>query len=232
MGLRLRLVPTLIALPALAVLIGLGVWQLERREWKLDLIARAEARLAAAPVPLEDALEDTAANEFAHVRFTGTFDHAHERRLFTTRTGLGPGYGIVTPLRLTDGRWVLVDRGFVPAPLAEPASRAEGQKEGQAEIVGWLRLPEPRGAFTPPDDPAHALFYARDPVAMGQGLPYALAAPIVVVADETPNPGGWPKGGMTLNFTNNHLAYAVTWFSLALILAVIFVLYHRRTPTD
>ncbi|NWH07495.1 MAG: SURF1 family protein, partial [Alphaproteobacteria bacterium] len=134
-------------LAALGVLVSLGVWQLQRSEWKTALIAAVEARMASAPLTLEAALAGGLTDaEFRKVRIAGVFDHAKELRLFTQRQDEGVGYAILTPLTRADGATLLVERGFVPQVLAEPSARKEGQAEGVVTVTGWIRLKdEPRG---------------------------------------------------------------------------------------
>lgn len=215
------LLTALVVLAAFSVLIGLGVWQLERLAWKEDLIAKAQARLTAPaiPLPAAEALSPDD-REFAHVTATGTFDHAAERDVFSP-SGEGPVYRVVTPLDLGEGTFLLVDRGYVPDRLRDAATRAEGNPSGPVTVTGWLRTAESRSFFTPEDAPGENLFFARDPQRLAQGLPGRPWGPVVLVADETAHPGGWPKGGMTLDFTNNHLGYAFTWFGLAGALAAM-----------
>lgn len=210
-----------VVIAALAILIGLGVWQLERLAWKEDLIAKAESRLAAPAIPLEAAAALSPDDrEFARVTATGTFDHAAERHVFSP-SGEGPVYRVVTPLRIGDDTFLLVDRGYVPDRLRDAARRAEGNPLGPVTVTGWLRTAESRSFFTPADALGDNLYFTRDPERLGQGLPGRSWGPVVLVADEAPNQGGWPKGGMTLDFTNNHLGYTFTWFGLAGVLAAM-----------
>lgn len=225
---RFRPLPwlTLFAVAALTVLISLGVWQLGRREWKLTLIDRIEQSMKAEPIELAAALaEGMEQAEFRAVRVTGTFAHDKELYLMSHRAETA-GYEVITPLELPDGAPVLIDRGFVPAPLVDPTTRAEGQLGGIVTITGWLRKSGERFWYTPEDDPSANRWYARDAERMAAAKGLKLVAPIFVVADETPNPGGWPKGGMELNLRNQHLIYALTWFGLAAVLLGVYVAFH------
>lgn len=221
--------PTAIFLPALALLVGLGVWQLDRREEKLALIARVETALAAEPVSLDVALAgELASADYMRVRATGIFVHERESYLFTRGPDGRPGYRVLTPFRLDDDRLVLVDRGFVPETLREPGTRAEGQVAGRRMVSGVLRVLGPRGIFAAEPDRAQRVWYARDPADIARTLGIQVAAPVIIEADAVPNPGGWPLAGWTRGeFRNPHLGYAVTWFGLALALIVIYLAYHR-----
>ena len=139
-----------------------------------------------------------------------------------------------TPLRLADGGIVIVNRGFVPAELKEPAKRAAGQIAGEVTLSGLMRRPETRNSFTPADEPDKNLWFTRDPAALAAHWGLRDVAPFSIDADATPNPGGWPKGGATvMKIPNNHLSYALTWFALAATLAAVtavFIARRERTP--
>ncbi len=206
-----------------AVLLALGVWQLERRVWKLDLIDRVEQRVHAAAVPMPGLASWSAVNrsedEYRRVIASGRFLNDRET-LVQALTVEGPGYWVVTPLETTDHTIVLINRGFVPVDRRNPATRAEGNPMEPVAVTGLLRISEPGGGFLRKNDPATNRWYSRDvgAIAAARGLPQV--APFFIDADATPNPGGWPRGGLTvISFPNNHLVYALTWFSLATMLA-------------
>ena len=213
---------------ALAILIGvlgftaLGVWQLERRAWKLDLIARVEAHLAAAPVPAPGPFTSPdlgPADAYTRVEATGRFLNERETPVLAV-TDFGAGYWILTPLE-TPHFTVLVNRGFVPPDRRDPATRPEGQPAAPVTVTGLLRLSEPKGGFLRSNDPAKGRWYSRDVAAIAEarGLSGPVA-PYFIDADATPNPGGLPRGGLTVvRFRNAHLGYALTWFALAAGLA-------------
>ncbi|OJT97302.1 MAG: hypothetical protein BGN82_06695 [Alphaproteobacteria bacterium 65-7] len=211
----------------MAILCGLGFWQLERRDWKLALIAQVERNMAAPPITLDAALALPPADaQYRHVRLEGRFDHAHESYVFTTDAGAAV-YHVLTPFHPNDGRTLMVDRGEVPRERLDPATRAAGNAAGPAQVVGVWRVPDPPGGFTPaPDSTAH-IWYARDLAGMSETQGLTLAAPVVIEADARPNPGGWPRGGRTVvTFRNQHLSYAVTWFGLAACLLGVWLAYH------
>lgn len=228
--------PTVIAVPALALLLALGTWQLDRRQWKHDLIARVSERAASAPVALPAAGRwpslDLGDWEYRPVTTAGRFDHTAESYVFTTlsepRGPLGgPGYWVLTPLRLETGGVVLVNRGFVPEARRDPATRPQGQVEGMQQIEGLVRLAEVPGLFTPDPDPATRTWYARDIGSITRSLGLDDAAPFVIDAAESP-PGGLPQAGETrLSFRDDHLSYALTWYGLAVALVVVYLAYCR-----
>ncbi len=220
---------TLAFLPAFAILIALGVWQLERLAWKEALIARADRNLAAPPLTLDAALALGAEGaQYRHVVLEGRFDHAKESYVFTTGAEGVPVYHVVTPFVLGGGRVLMVDRGMIPLTLRDPATRRAGQVDGERRVTGVWRIPDPVGAFTPKPDPIKHVWYARDVESMAKADGLVLAAPVIVEAGAAPNPGGWPKGGQTVvQFRNEHLQYAITWFALAAVLFAVYLAYHR-----
>lgn len=228
MGLRFRPYPglTVFVVVMLAILIGLGVWQLQRLQWKLNLIATMNAHMAAAPVPPQTLLALPAAQaQYRRVVLSGHFDNAKEAYLFTTGPGGEPVYHVLTPFHLSDGAVLLVDRGFVPKAKLPPASRLA--VDGPVRLVGIWRSPEAPGFFTPEPDRAHSIWYARDLAGIASADRVKLAAPVIIEADATPNPGGWPKGGQTvIDLPNNHFQYALTWFGLAAGLFGVYLAYH------
>ncbi|MGJ4891775.1 SURF1 family protein [Bradyrhizobium sp. HKCCYLRH3099] len=214
-----------------AILLALGVWQVERRAWKLDLIDRVDRRVHAAPVPAPSPAQWPAINrsddEYKRVTLSGRFLNDRET-LVQALTVEGPGYWVVTPLQTSDGL-VLVNRGFVPSERRDPASRSAGNPDGPVSVTGLLRISEPGGGFLRHNDPAANRWYSRDVAAIAAARGLSDVAPFFVDADATPNPGGYPVGGLTvIAFPNNHLVYALTWFTLALMLAGAGVQRLRR----
>jgi surfeit locus 1 family protein len=213
-----------------AILCGLGVWQLERLQWKLALIAEVNARTHAAPVTVDVVRGLGEAAQYRRVTLRGTFNHAQEDYVFATATGSDPVYHVLTPFLIADGtarHWLMVDRGAVPKERLDPASREAGNVAGLTTVTGIWRTPDAPGLFTPAADVAHRVWYARDLAAMARTDGIALQAPVVIEADATPNPGGWPRGGQTVvEFRNQHLSYAVTWFGLALCLLGVWLAYN------
>ena len=217
---------TLAFLPAFAALIALGVWQIERLHWKEALIAEVNANMAAPPITLARALAMGEGAQYRRVALEGHFDNAKEAYAFATADQGAPVYHVLTPFVLGDGSALIVDRGAIPPRLLDPKTRVAGEREGHTQIIGVWRTPDMPGLFTPAPDLARHIWYARDVSAIAKTDGVTLAAPVIIEADATPNPGSWPKGGQTVvNFVNNHLQYAITWFGLAAALAGVFVAY-------
>ena len=219
---------------SLALLIGLGVWQLQRFEWKQGLIAQIEARAHAEPVTLKETVTRARAGEdvgYLRVRVEGRFDNSKERHLYAVSDGT-LGWHVITPLKTPEGEVVLVDRGFVPDALKEQSSRAQGEINDEVAVTGLARAPDTQGRFIPDNEPAENRWFWRDLDAMSRSMFPAGApdiAPFILEAERSDIPGGWPLGGQTrLDLPNNHLQYALTWFLLALGLVVIYAVYVRQ----
>ena len=224
---------TLCSAAALAVLIGLGVWQLQRLQWKEGLIAEIEARSHAEPISLKDAVTRAQTGEdvsYVRVRVDGKFDNGKERYLFAVSDG-APGWHVITPLTTSGGDMVLIDRGFVPDAFRDPASRPQGELTDAVTVTALARPPETQGVFIPNNEPERNRWFWRDLAAMAQsmfGSSAPAVAPFFLEAELSDIPGGWPLGGQTrLDLPNNHLQYAITWFALAFCLVVIYVIYVR-----
>jgi surfeit locus 1 family protein len=231
------LVPALFTFVGLALLIGLGVWQLERKAWKEALIDAIARRMNEAPVPLPPperwASLDAAHDEFTNVTFRAAFENEREALVFSGASAFRPdvsgiGYWVFTPARLADGARVAVNRGFVPEANKDPATRAAGLVTAPVEIVGVLRWPEHAGPFTPAGEPSRNLWFARDQLAIAAAKGWGKVAPFYVEQEAPVPPGGLPTPGkLTVTLPNNHLQYALTWFALAIVLAAVFVAFTR-----
>jgi len=213
------------------VFAALGVWQLQRRAWKLDLIARVEARIHAAPVtapgPAEWPGVDAVAYEYRRVALQGRYLDVPET-LTLAVTERGPGFWVLAPLRTEGVFTVLVNRGFVPEDRRGPDERRRVAGQ-EARVVGLLRLAEPGGGFLRSNDPAGGRWYSRDVVAIAEARGLGPVAPYFVDADAASEPGPLPQGGMTqVSFRNTHLVYALTWFALALMSAAAGVYLARN----
>ncbi|MDH2328237.1 SURF1 family protein [Cereibacter sp. SYSU M97828] len=211
------------ALAALGIvlLLGLGIWQVQRLSWKNDLIHRVEARLAEPPVPVPTGPVTQAADEYRRVTLTGYF--LYDDTVFSQAvTAIGGGFWVLTPMRTANGTY-LVNRGFVL-----PEQRAAiPSPEGEVTVNGLLRITEPGGGFLRQNDPAADRWFSRDVTAIGAAKGVDLA-PFFIDADRT---GDLPIGGLTVvSFRNNHLSYALTWFGLALglLAATVYVARHER----
>ena len=222
------------------ILIGLGTWQVQRLHWKQDLLATIDARTHAEPLSLNEVelqYGRTGDVDYTPVTATGEFMHDAERHFFATWQGAS-GYYVYTPLRLETGRVVFVNRGFVPFDQKDPKTRQQGQVTGLQTVEGLARNPLPGkpSMMVPDNDPDKNIFYWKDLRAMAilsdldvdRGV-----LPFFIDADARPNPGGLPRGGVTMiNLPNSHLQYAIIWYGLAAALAGVMgvMLYRRSRP--
>ncbi|RBI76970.1 SURF1 family protein [Roseovarius sp. TE539] len=217
---RARIVaPVIFGLAGAAVLIALGVWQMQRLAWKEGVLADIETRIAADPVALPETL-DPEADKYLPVTVTGRFGDG-ALRVLVSRKRIGAGYRVISPLDTGD-RVILVDRGFVkvareiPSPPDKPVT-----------VIGNLHWPDDRNASTPENDISENTWFARDLPEMAQVLG---ARPVLLVARELSYSGApvTPLPVDTRGIPNDHLEYAITWFSLAAIwLAMTFYLIVR-----
>ncbi|CAN7466572.1 SURF1 family protein [Rhizobium sp. LjRoot254] len=220
---------------ALIILLSLGTWQVFRLQWKEALIAEINTRSTATPMALSDveAREKSgAAVDYVRMTATGHFEHQHEQYFFNTDDG-EVGYHVYTPLILPDGRTLFVNRGFVPEALKDSAKRQQGQITGEMTITGLARakLTEKPSWVVPDNEAYKQLYFWKDidEMAAQAAVPSGNLVPFFLDADATPNPGGWPKGGVTqIDLPNNHLSYAVTWYGLAAVLLAVSALAFRR----
>jgi surfeit locus 1 family protein len=233
------IVPAIAAAIVTAILLGLGTWQVRRLAWKTDLIATMAARTRAAPVAApslaEAAAADPEALDWRPVRLAGRFlpgvDLAVHAILGEPRGRHGgPGVWILSPLQRDDGSIVWVNRGFVPRAAGGLAAFAPAPS-GEVSLAGLLRRPEPRGPHTPADDPAHRLWFVRDPAVLSAAaaLDAGRTALFTVDAEAALTPAsGLPQAGETrLSYPNDHLGYAVTWYGLAVTCVGVFAVFAR-----
>lgn len=223
---------TVCTIAALIILLGLGTWQVQRLFWKEEQIAIRHERAEGQAIPLPKSFTDPAGIEFTRVALSGQFLNDEEFYLGARTESGRVGLNIVTPFQLDDGRVILVNRGWVPEGNREPATRAAGQLQGPVEIEALLRTDGWKGIgfARPPNKPEERFYFWLDLPVMAEDI---AEGPVIteVYADAVASevPGGLPIGGQTrIHLTNDHLQYAITWYSFAVILLVIYFLFHYR----
>ncbi|MCD9029617.1 SURF1 family protein [Luteimonas sp. BDR2-5] len=216
---------------ATAGFVALGVWQVERLGWKRDLIARVDARVHAAPVAVPASTQwagvDVASDEYRRVTLRGRLLHSQEVPVYAS-TERGPGYWIMTPMATADGT-VWVNRGYVDNAHRARDSRARVSEADEVEVTGLLRLPERAGLFLRDNVPAEDRWYVRAPdeMAAAREVPQPVA-PFFIDAQPAPGDANWPVPGLTVvQFRDNHLSYAITWFGMAMLTLLGIVLVVR-----
>lgn len=218
---------------SLAILLALGSWQVDRLFWKKDLIEmrQAQAQMPPIAVPIDTVLDPDMAFRAAYAE--GRYLNDQEKYLMArTRRG-NVGFQLITPLEQEDGRIIMVNRGWVPQDYRDPETRPESLIEGPVRVTGVLRVPSKKHWAQPENDAIKNQWFYVDVNHMAEDTGADLASSYYLELDDTPVSGGLPIGGQAkVELPNNHLEYAITWYSLALILIVIFVLYHRRPSDD
>lgn len=223
-----------------AILVALGTWQVERLQWKENLLAEIEQRSHAAPESLGE-IEQLWAEQhdvdYRAVTVTGRFLKGQERHYFATFQGMS-GFYVYAPLQLDDARVVFINRGFVPYDKKEPETRGETTQE-PVTIKGLARNPlaDKPSSIVPDNDLKANIYYWKDLAAMAaqSEVSQNKLVPFFIDADKTPNPGGLPIGGVTIiDLPNSHLQYAVTWYGLAATLLAIggISVWRRTHPQD
>ncbi|MDQ0466670.1 surfeit locus 1 family protein [Caulobacter ginsengisoli] len=215
---------------AMAILIGLGVWQLQRLAWKQNLLAQIAARSTAPAVSLDAGLASAENPEFTRVRVVCP-GLATARFVAIYAIGEGQaGDRLVSLCHPTDSKLaLLVDRGFVAGTISARPPQTESQTP--VAIVGLLRRGDHGNAFTPP--PQDGRFFSRDLAAIGKALGATRPlAPLMLSAETSSNPE-WKAlvpAPLPSDIPNRHLEYALTWFGLAGALAAVYgaMLWRRR----
>ncbi|WP_116132533.1 SURF1 family protein [Tropicimonas sp. IMCC34043] len=217
---RRYIFPLLVGLFGAAALIALGVWQLQRLDWKRGILAEIEGRIVADPVALPSH-PDPAADRYLPVEVTGETG-PRELDVLVSTHDVGAAFRIVTAFTLDDGRRILLDEGIVPAE-AKDAPRPPAH----LTVIGNLHWPDEHDSFTPDNDTAANYWYARDVDTMAAELG---TEPVLVVARQIigPDVGVTPLPVDTAGIPNNHLGYAIQWFGMAAVWLGMTALLLRR----
>jgi cytochrome oxidase assembly protein ShyY1 len=225
-----------------ALFVGLGLWQLQRRVEKHALIAALDERLAAAPEALPAASMWTTLtpdrDEFRRVSFTATYESRLDAMVYSSGSAIrsdvsGPGTWAFLPARLPDGETVAVNAGFVPNTMQDRGvqDRAVAQlvTGKPVAMTGYIRFPEAAGMLTPDTEHAKRLWFARDHLAMAQTLGWDKVAPFYIDLETPVPPNGIPKPGpLQVQLRDEHMQYAITWFTLAGAVVIAFGVWLRR----
>ena len=219
---------SIVTLIALAILLALGTWQLQRRAEKHEMLAQMEARMSQAAAPIELLLSVGDYAVYRRATATGEYDHTKETYVFQARSDNGPtelGFKILTPFKLTGGDTIIVDRGWIAEAKLSATTRLNGQTKGVLILEGSLRRPSTGSSFTPPPDTARKVFFSRDSAAIAKLLGITLRTGMIFEATTRVDEGPEPRVTKE-KIPDNHLNYAITWYSLAIVLLVIYLNYH------
>lgn len=228
-----KLIPTLVTVPCLLIVVALGYWQVQRLQWKEALLANLSEELSSPPRPL-DATTLAAPLErfrFRHVIFDASLP-AHTPATFAAKYYKGSlGYNVVSAMQLPEGGEVLVNRGWIPQAMRDSflMKEARRDKPTPVKVEGMMRALPPQGLFMPDNTPKDNMWFWYDALALQQALGMQATPAMVVDATAVEPAANYPMPAKAeINLRNDHLMYAVTWFGLALALAVIYVVYHLQ----
>ena len=221
--LRATIFAVILGVSGAGVLVSLGLWQMQRLAWKEGIIAQAEGMIASPPIALP-ATPDPATDRYRAVGVTGAFT-GQEAHVLTSIREAGPGFLVVGAYLTTDGRRILIDRGFVPE-----TAKTTPRPGREVAVEGNLNWPDDVTSSTPPYDAGRAIWYGRD-VAGIAGL--LGTEPVLIIARSDTGDGVVAQPVTTAGFRNDHWQYAVTWFSLAAVWLgmTVLLLWRIRTRT-
>lgn len=218
---KLNMKAAIVTLTAFAILVGLGIWQMQRLEWKNALVAGLESQMAQKPAPLPERIDQPETWQYRRVSMAGSFLH-DKRFLIGPRTREGrPGYHLIVPFQRVSGGFVFVNRGWVSdetLPRVRPVA-------GLVQVDGVAIVPE-RTGYTPDNEPSKNQWYWADIEALAKAAGLPGAAPLLVQVTQTPAdavPAGVP---VAAEIRNDHRQYAFFWFGMAAVLLVVFFVYH------
>jgi surfeit locus 1 family protein len=228
-------------LAMVAIFVGLGLWQLQRRTEKHALIAALSERLAAMPEPLPQpsrwAALTPASDEFRRVRFSATYAQMPDAMVYSSGSVVredisGPGTWAFLPTRSSRGESVVVNAGFVQNTLQDRSFQdravARLTKDAPVELTGYIRFPEQAGLLTPAENTVNRLWFVRDHLAMARRLGWGEVAPFYIDLEQPVPENGIPKPGpLTVHLKDDHLQYAITWFTLAGAVLIAFAVWLR-----
>jgi surfeit locus 1 family protein len=228
-----------------ALFVGLGLWQLQRRVEKHALIAALTERLAAAPGPLPPASQwsalTPARDEFRHVSFAATYQSRPDAMVYSSGSSVredisGPGTWAFLPARLPSGQTIVVNAGFVQNTMQDRAQQDRAVvrliTNEPVTLTGYIRFPESAGMLTPPENLAKRLWFTRDHLAMARVLGWGErgrpVAPFYIDLEQPAPASGIPKPGpLQVHLKDDHLQYAITWFGLAGAVVIAFAVWWR-----
>lgn len=207
---------------------ALGAWQTYRLFWKIEINEFRTEQIESNPVLLPQGFTSLEDWNYRPVFVEGKFQHDREIYLAARSFRSQVGYQIITPLETTNGRIVLVNRGWVPDRNKNPSTRSQGQLDGIVRISGLLTLGQQDSLMKPNNVPDENFWFWIDLKAISSALQIPLQS-FVIDAGSAKNPGGLPIGAQTrILLRNEHLSYAIVWYSLAIALGIITLVIRRR----
>ncbi len=221
--------PTVTTIPILIALLLLGNWQLQRLEWKLGLIEQIEERAFMDPVPLPIGINNLDELEYQSVSLMGTFNNDQEMTVYSVGPNGEPGYDLYTPFTDQLGQIIIINRGWVPEQIKNQVARPDTLVEGIVSVTGLLRKPGTKLWYGPENEPENNNWFYRDLAGMAKAQNIKDVYPMFLYAAKMDGDNSYPVAGRTeFNIVNNHLDYALTWFGLAIVLVVIYLIAHIK----
>lgn len=227
LGFKPKLIPTLFTIPALILLLSLCIWQLQRLQWKENLIAEINFKTQLPPIKLP---EDVNVEEMLYRKVTLQGKYLHENEIYIYGGATKPSnehfYYILTPLQLNDGRTIIVNRGWVPEKFKSQKTRESSLIQNEVKVTGAIMPNEKKGTYTYNNQPKKNLWFYINLDEIGSFINRQVE-PFYILAQN--NGDSFPKGReVKPTLHNNHLGYALTWLFSAISLLVIYILYHRK----
>ena len=220
---------TIFALPSFLILIILGSWQVQRLSWKSDLISNYNNNFQQAPITVKELFKDRKNNKYRRTVIYGEYDHANEIQIIGKTYEGNAGFHIITPFILENNEIIYINRGWVPKKYSDKKTRKFSLLEDKVRVVGLVRLPQKKGYFVPENEPENGFWFTIIPEELNNYL--NISAENEFYIDEL-NIDGKLKLPMPANgkvqVPNNHLQYAITWYSLALGLLIVYFAWHRQ----
>ncbi len=220
---------TLCTIPSLIVLFLLGSWQIQRLSWKSELISNYNINFSKDPISVDELLHKNEEKKFRRVVISGKYDHENEIQIIGKTYEGNAGFHIITPFILTNNEIIYVNRGWVPKKYVDRNKREFTLFEGNTKVIGLVRLPQKKGYFVPENEPHNGFWFTIKPDEFNSHL--EISADTNYYIDEL-NIDGKLKLPMPANgkiqIPNNHLQYAITWYSLAIGLLLVYIAWHRQ----
>ena len=220
---------TIFAFPSFLILIMLGSWQVQRLGWKSDLISNYNNNFQQAPITVNELLKQRQKNKYRRTIINGQYDHSNEIKIIGKTYEGNAGFHIITPFILENNEIIYINRGWVPKKYADKKTRKFSLLEENVKVVGLVRLPQKKGYFVPENEPENGFWFTIIPEELNRHLNIIGENEFYIdelnIDEKLKLP--IPANGK-VQVPNNHLQYAITWYSLALGLLIVYFAWHRQ----
>ena len=220
---------TIFAFPSFLILIILGSWQVQRLSWKSNLISNYNNNFQQAPITVKELFKDRKKNKYRRTVIYGEYDHANEIQIIGKTYEGNAGFHIISPFILENNEIIYINRGWVPKKYADKKTRKFSLLEDKVRVVGLVRLPQKKGYFVPENEPENGFWFTIIPEELNGHLNIIGEKEFYIdelnIDEKLKLP--MPANGK-VQVPNNHLQYAITWYSLALGLLIVYFAWHRQ----